>query len=182
MIKEVKSPAKYDWLKDDYKIFLGGSIEMGKAIDWQSDVVARLTHSKCADTRNVIIFNPRRNASWKQSITNKKFKGQVDWELDHLEDSNLIVMFLQPGTVSPVSLLEIGLFAAEIKAKKKDMIILCPEGFHRKGNVDIVCQRYGIEQAKNMDDLLKKITERVRVYQPDLNTEVTKIYKRIMQK
>jgi hypothetical protein len=46
-------------------------------------------------------------------------------------------MYFVPGTISPISLMELGLFANKC-------VVYCPEGFERKGNVDIVCQRYNI--------------------------------------
>ena len=54
--------------------------------------------------------------------------------------------------MSPISLLELGLFAREHK-----MIICCPDGFWRRGNVDIIAQRYYIKQVDNIDDLIKSI-------------------------
>ena len=39
------------------------------------------------------------------------------------------------------------------------MVVCCPEGFYRKGNVDIVCNRYGVTMAKDVDDLVKKTLE-----------------------
>src|SRR3546814_8063343 len=50
--------------------------------------------------------------------------------------------------LSPISLLETGLHARGGK-----LILLCPEGFWRKGNVDITAERYGIEQVATMDEL-----------------------------
>jgi hypothetical protein len=48
-------------------------------------------------------------------------------------------MYFDPNTKSPISLLELGLFA-----QSKKLIVCCPRGFWRKGNVDITCDRYGI--------------------------------------
>ena len=123
-------------------IFLAGSIEMGKAEDWQSQ-----TEWLFRD-KNVTLFNPRRaewDASWTQDIENPQFYQQVNWELNALEKSDLIFMYFAPGTQSPISLLELGLFAHTGK-----MVVCCPEGFWRKGNVDIVCDRYGIPVFSNV--------------------------------
>jgi hypothetical protein len=85
-----------------------------------------------------------------QSADNPQFREQVEWELDALELANLVVMYLAPGTMSPISLLELGIYAANGGNK---LVVCCPEGFHRKGNVDIVCERYGIEQVDSLDEL-----------------------------
>jgi hypothetical protein len=44
--------------------------------------------------------------------------------------------------------LELGLFAHSGKIR-----VICPSGFWRKGNVDIVCQYYNIPLYENFDDL-----------------------------
>lgn len=116
-------------------VFLAGSIEMGTAEDWQQTVVD-------AFPTGVTFLNPRRDdwdSSWEQTITNPQFNAQVNWELDNIEAADFILMYFDPATKSPVSLLELGLFADPRK-----MIVCCPTGFWRKGNVDIVCKRKGI--------------------------------------
>jgi len=119
-------------------MFLGGSIEMGVAEDWQSQVAAAF-----ADVDELVLLNPRRaawDASWRQSIDEPVFREQVEWELEGLERSGVIAMYLAPGTRSPVSLLELGLHARGGK-----LVVLCPPGFWRRGNVEVVCARFGIE-------------------------------------
>lgn len=131
-------------------IFLAGSIEMGLAEDWQKKVQDHLS-----DRRDLVILNPRRDdwdSSWTQEITNPQFYQQVNWELEGLEKANLIVMYLSPETRSPISLLELGLHA-----RSEKMIVCCPEGFWRKGNVEIVCEKYGIPLVETMEDLLKTL-------------------------
>lgn len=132
-------------------LFLAGSIEMGNAEHWQVEVIEAL-----ADT-NWTILNPRR-ASWDVCDTgcsdSEPFREQVEWELDNLARADKILMYFAPGTKSPISLLELGLFA-----DSKKLIVVCPEGFWRKGNVDIVCERYGVTQVDSLKeaiDLLKK--------------------------
>lgn len=130
------------------KVFLAGSIEMGKAEDWQKMIVEGMVNDP------VIFYNPRRddwNTTWEQSIDNEHFNQQVTWELDALDDADIIVMYFDPNTQSPISLLELGLY------KDSNMIVLCPEGFWRKGNVDIVCKRYGIHQVDNIQSLMNSI-------------------------
>lgn len=118
-------------------IFLAGSIEMGNAEEWQNYIIEKLSQKD-----NLIIYNPRRNdwdSSWEQKETNLEFNHQVNWELNKLMVSNIIFMYFSPNTKSPISLLELGLFASTGK-----MIVVCPDGFWRKGNVQIVCNRYNI--------------------------------------
>ncbi len=84
------------------KIFLAGSIEMGKAENWQEKIVNTFNKS-------YLFFNPRRDdwdSSWEQKIENVQFNEQVTWELNALDSSDIIVMYFDPNTKSPISLLE----------------------------------------------------------------------------
>ncbi len=128
-----------------YSVFLAGSIEQDKAIDWQNYIIQNLL------SRDITILNPRRkewDASWKQSIENIEFRGQVEWELEALERADKILMYFDPLTKAPISLLELGLFARTTK-----LLVCCPEGYWRKGNVDIVCQKYDIPQVNSLKEL-----------------------------
>jgi hypothetical protein len=141
-----------------FTVFLAGSIEMGKAEDWQSSMIGSLAHY------NINILNPRRkewDASWVQSRDNLQFYEQVKWELYGLGMSDLILMFLQPGTISPISLLELGLYAASGK-----MLVCCPDEFGRAGNVEIVCEQYRVahctDKSKFFEYSVNKIVQYVR--------------------
>jgi hypothetical protein len=153
MAIEIQAPNEIPNVKTNTKIFLGGSIEMGKAIDWQRELIERLKDEM------ITFLNPRRSdwdSSWTQEITNPQFKEQVDWELNGLETADIIVMVFDPNTMSPISLLELGLHASSEK-----MVVICPEGFWRKGNVDIVCEKHNIKQVKDIDELVKYIYEKI---------------------
>jgi len=124
--------------KDPHRkyIFLAGSIEMGKAEDWQSEM------TKFLNTLNIGVFNPRRDdwdSSWTQAYDNPEFNLQVNWELNALEKADRILMHLVPDTISPISLLELGLYATS-----KKMAVVCPNGYWRKGNVEMICSNYDI--------------------------------------
>ena len=133
---------------DRIKVFLAGSIEMGKAEDWQKKCVKDLADYP------IQFLNPRRDdwdSSWEQTKENKQFNEQVTWELDSLEKSDFIILYFDPATKSPISLLELGIHAC---CNPKKLLVLCPEGFWRKGNVDIVCERYDVRQFDKLEDLL----------------------------
>lgn len=139
-------------------IFLAGSIEMDKAIDWQESITKKL-HKAFDD---IIVLNPRRkdwDSSWTQEITDKNFYGQVDWEHTQFTQADIVLIFFQKGTKSPISLMELGICAERFDNGGADLIVCCEEGFWRKGNVDYICEKYGIDQIKSLDelvDLLKK--------------------------
>jgi hypothetical protein len=136
-------------------IFLAGSIEMGKAELWQDSFIDKLKDLPVA------IFNPRRpnfKPDWEQDISFAPFKEQVDWEMDQLDAASVIGLYFQADTKSPISLLELGMYASSGK-----LIVCCPEGFWRRGNVQIVCSQYGITMVNSLDDLMEKSREKLIV-------------------
>ena len=161
-MKIIKAPNEYredNTQERTFKIFLAGSIEMGKAENWQDKVTNIISEWETyrQGKTEVKILNPRRDdwdSSWEQSINNPQFKEQVEWELSALEASNVIVLWFDPTTKSPISLLELGLFAGSSK-----MVVYCPDGFWRKGNVDIVCEQNGIPNYDNETDFFDFLKE-----------------------
>jgi len=64
------------------EVFLAGSIEQGKARDWQPEVCAAL------EPFNALVFNPRRavwDPTWDQDVSNAELVTQVNWELDLID-------------------------------------------------------------------------------------------------
>lgn len=146
----IKSPNNITLRDFDKKsIFLGGSIEMGLSENWQTEMGNAFSRGG-----QFVVFNPRRDdwdSSWVQEITNPQFNQQVNWELHALEKADFIIIYFDPQTKSPISLLELGLFAQSGK-----LTVICPPGFWRKGNVDIVCNRYNVPLFESIDEFMIK--------------------------
>jgi hypothetical protein len=143
-VREVKAPSPPGLQR---RVFLAGSIEMGLAEQWQERVVSAMS-----GVSGLVILNPRRDdwdSSWEQRADNPRFSEQVEWELDMLDAADIVVMYLAAGTKSPISLLELGLFARSGKLR-----VCCPEGFWRRGNVEVVCRRYQVPMFATLDDLI----------------------------
>lgn len=143
-MREVKPPSPAGL---ETRVFLAGSIEMGLAEQWQERVVTAMS-----DISGLVILNPRRDdldSSWEQQAANPRFSEQVNWELDMLDAADIVVMYLAAGTKSPVSLLELGLHARSGKLR-----VCCPEGFWRRGDVEVVCGRHQIPMFDTLDDLI----------------------------
>lgn len=151
MVK-VFTPPQPTFNAEGRKVFLAGSIEMGKATEWQKEVIRCAEVAFLSFKGRLSIFNPRRSdwdSTWEQKIENPNFFQQVTWELDRIKESDAVIFFFEPGTQSPISLLELG----EVE-KHKDILVVCPEGFWRKGNVDIYCQRHNIPQFNDPKDAI----------------------------
>src|SRR5687768_6609494 len=130
-------------------IFLAGTIDNGSSVNWQEAAIKFFSDS----TYN--IYNPRRDDwdhSWQSKIEDQKFSEQVNWELDAMEKADLIVMNFLPKSLSPVTLLEFGLFA-----KSPKLMVCCPDEFWRSGNIYMVCNKYDIPFFKTMDELLLNV-------------------------
>lgn len=136
-------------------IFLAGSIENGKAADWQTELTLFLNEY------DVVIYNPRRDdwdVSWQQNTGDSNFVQQVHWEINHILAADLVVFYIQGGTLSPITLYELGLVSKDGAAKNKDVIVFCEDGFWRKGNVDVVCNMFNMAAVKTFDELKNGIT------------------------
>ncbi|MCV6637467.1 nucleoside 2-deoxyribosyltransferase domain-containing protein [Candidatus Albibeggiatoa sp. nov. NOAA] len=124
-------------------VFFAGTIDNGNSEDWQASV-----ETKLADL-DVSILNPRRDnwdASWEQTIHNPQFKQQVVWELNGLDAVSVIFMYFAPNSQSPITLLELGLMA-----ESKKMLLVSPQGFWRRGNIEVVAERYQIPLIDDLD-------------------------------
>jgi hypothetical protein len=139
------------------RVFLAGSIEMGAAEPWQDKLIKMLEPWGS----RLIFLNPRRDdwdSSWVQSADSEQFAKQVNWELCHLEYCDIIAMYFDPATKSPITLLELGLFARQ---KAGGMIVCCRDGFWRKGNVDVVCRRYHVSQVDSLEEMVGALKYRL---------------------
>lgn len=142
---------------DTTTVFMAGSIEMGKAEDWQTRLF------KMTSDLPVQYLNPRRDewdSSWEQSVHNEKFVEQVKWELERLKNlkhSGHQVFYFDSNTTSPITLMELEFVAADHNV----IAVCCPKGYFRKGNVDIVCRQYGIPVVETLEELAQAIREAI---------------------
>ena len=134
-------------------VFVGGSIEMGTAVDWQSGLI------RAIGDLEAVALNPRR-ADWDADrepvASDPIFREQVDWELAALERADVIALHLAAGTRSPISLLEFGLHARSGK-----LVVCCEPGFWREGNVKLTAARYGVEVVADLETLVAAIRGRL---------------------
>jgi Nucleoside 2-deoxyribosyltransferase like len=131
-------------------IFMAGSIEMGVADNWQT------RFAQAFNDTDVVLYNPRRDdwdSTWKQSIDDPQFNEQVNWELDHLVRSDLAVFYFDPGTKSPITLMELGFIIGSQHYSKT--VVCCPEGYWRRGNVEVMCNRFYVPMVNDLDGLVE---------------------------
>lgn len=145
-VREYKAPEPIYGSKT-MKIFLAGTIDMGNSENWQAHIVQAFKNTGL----EIDILNPRRDdwdSSWEQNIENPQFAQQVNWELNAMEKANTIIMNFLPDSKSPITLLELGLYADTGK-----LIVICPDEFYRSGNVHIICEKYNIPLYKSIQEI-----------------------------
>lgn len=147
VLKAPNNVPEGDYSSDWPKIFLAGSIDMGKAENWQERLEREL------EEHNVIIYNPRRDdwdSSWVQDISNPQFKEQVEWELDHINDSDLVLFYFDPNGPAPITLMELGY----VIGNEQWCLVCCPEGYWRRGNVQVMTQKHVVPMVDDIESFI----------------------------
>ncbi|OAQ58117.1 Zn(2)-C6 fungal-type DNA-binding domain-containing protein [Pochonia chlamydosporia 170] len=138
-------------------VFLAGTTTTVDNVDWREKLSASLSEHP------ITIFNPNRpdwDSTWREDISFAPYREQVLWELDKQVQADLVVVYFHPATVAPISLLEFGL-SAQVPGK---VIAIAPKGYSKRGNVQIVCQKFGIEFLDNIDELHGVIVNKLHLH------------------
>lgn len=125
-------------------IFLAGTIDMGNSENWQAALVETFSSSE----GRYILYNPRRDTF---TNTPEEMDYQVNWELDHLEKSQIIIMNILGSSKSPVTLLEMGLFM-----KSGKLLVACEPDYYRHANVLLTCARYNVPLYPSLQSLIQE--------------------------
>lgn len=139
---------------DLYSIFLAGSIENGKAVDWQDTLSQTL-----AKFENVVVLNPRRK-QWNPDIGGQELRRQIIWEQIALKRVNLKVFYFDPKTHSPISLLELG----QVLGFQNRVVVYCPPSFFRFTNVEVTCAQYGVNVHSDYNTFVSEIISKISKY------------------
>lgn len=159
----IYSPERPDISIDTISVFLAGTIDMGNSINWQ-EVLFNQIYEKQSE---VVVFNPRRkdwDSSWAQRINNPKFNEQVNWEMDYLTLCTVAAFNFEPDSQSPITMMELGNRLETSKNNPfKFNVVYCPDSFWRKGNVDILCHRYGVEVFTDKTAFFEAILNKLKL-------------------
>jgi hypothetical protein len=164
------SAARLNSIRPNIGVFLAGSIEMGKADNWQ----VRLSDSLLSEypKDDVLIYNPRRDdwdSSWVQDMENDQFRTQVEWELSHLDAANIVVFYFDPTTLSLISLLELGVRLGRKPISNQKVIVYCPKEYTRSGNVYITSLWYGGKLVSSIDELISEVKNEINLWKERVN-------------
>jgi hypothetical protein len=139
-------------------IFLAGTIT---SFVWADDWRAHFTTSLSSLDAPLTVFNPHRpDWTWPTDLRNADFRTQTQWEFDHLMKASIICFYFGMETESPIGLLELGMTAA----LRKSIVCVHPE-YKKKGNVEFVCEKYGLtlvwSKSKGLEELVEATRQRI---------------------
>lgn len=157
-------------------IFLAGSVPTSNqaddtTTDWRNQLSAAL-----ADLP-ITIYNPYRanwDDSWREDIYFVPFRQQLEWELDMQEKADLVLVYFHPDTQAPISLLEFGIW---VRAPGKTVVV-CPQGYWKRGYVQTVCKRFDVEMLDNLDGLKDAVVKKLVLDEPGSPTSLGRVRSR----
>ena len=117
--------------KDNVKVFLAGTIEMGKSVDWQTLLTNKIIDaSYLRAMKDVTILNPRRVLA----PGSDEISEQIQWELNNIQAADVIFIHFAADSISPISLLELGLILGR-STNYQLIIVCCNREYTRYDNV-----------------------------------------------
>ena len=128
-----------------FKVFLGGAIDMGSAVNWQAHVIEVLS-----DQPNLVLLNPRR-----KEFTSETLDEQIKWELKALEMSDIVLIWFPVLSKAPISFLEAGMYI-----KSGRLILGVEEGFYRQRNLELSCEYNNVPLFRNLGDIVDEVLRR----------------------
>jgi hypothetical protein len=127
-------------------VFLAGAIDMGDAENWQQEVIKAFK----SDT-SITLVNPRRN-----EFTEDMEDEQILWELEALDQANIILMWFPKSAEAPVSFLELGLYLRSGK-----LFVGVEQGFYRQRNIELTSQRYRNSVYYSLNELIDAVRNKL---------------------
>lgn len=136
-------------------VFLAGTIDNGDSLNWQNKTIIELMNLGIND---IEIYNPRRE-HWNPNPSKEEMECQIKWEQEYLDKADFISMVLLDDSKSPISLLELGLYA-----KSNKLIVFCTPDFYRWDNVRLTCEKYNIQLVESTHPLViaNKIINKIK--------------------
>lgn len=127
-------------------VFLAGSIDNGEAEKWQDRFCEALQNE------DLLVFDPRRD-EWNTEPSEEELNKQIQWELTHINQADLVVFYFAPKSIAPITLLELGIVAEG----NLPAVVCCPKEYWRSGNVHFICNYYDITLVESFDELIEEV-------------------------
>jgi hypothetical protein len=141
----IKAPDQFTHKNKFMSVFLGGTIDNGSSVNWQEEAADFLLK------HDLNVLNPRRddwNPEWEQTIENPEFYRQVKWEMNAMEFADIVILNFLKGSVSPITLLELGLM---VKNNPQKLYVAADYDYWRRGNIEVICEEFSIPLYPNLE-------------------------------
>ena len=125
-------------------IFLAGSMDTQLSHNWRKQVMD-------AYLGGYNFFDPT-NSNYKK-LNAFDMKLHIQWELDALAMSDKILLNFLPDALSPISLVELGLYVASNK-----LIVVCPKEFYKSSYVHALCEKYSTPMFNKINTALTTLS------------------------
>ena len=77
----------------------------------------------------------------------------IEWELEALSMSDKIILNFLPNALSPISLVELGLYVAS-----KKLLVICPKEFYKSRYVYTLCKKHNTPIFLNLEEAINTVT------------------------
>ena len=124
-------------------VFLAGSIDLYLSTNWRAEII-----NKIGQTFH--FFDP--TIASHNELTDVEMKNHINWELDAMNMADKIILHFLPTAKSPISLVELGLYATS-----KKLIVICPKLFYKSRYVYTLCEKYNVPVFENLDESLSML-------------------------
>lgn len=137
---EVQAPQYAVWPTSLPSVFVGGTIDNGKARNWQRDLVSSL-RDRCP---SVVCLNPRRD-EWDGGDGAR----QVAWEMYMQRRSDYKVYWFEPKYLSPVTLAGVAMFG------DKRTVVGCSADYAYRENLLKFQEVRGFKMVETWDEFVE---------------------------
>ena len=148
----IDAPSNKKPIDNSVKVFLAGTIDADiGSEDWQHKICKKIEDTTDNKYR-ITIYNPRREEF--PDSRSSEVRKQIKWEHNHMDDADLIIMNILEDSKSPISLMELGMYAESGK-----LVVFCKPGFYRYDNVQMVCKKYNVplHNTNDINEICKLI-------------------------
>jgi len=123
--------------RNQRSIFLAGSMDHKQEGSWRDEISAEFGMYS--------IFDPTNNNH--DHLNTKEMKRHINWELNALQLSDIILLNFLPDALSPISLVELGMYVRSNK-----LIVICPQEFYKSNYVHTLCEKYNTPIFNNITE------------------------------
>ena len=125
-------------------IFLAGSIDNKLSGNWRKQFIDKL------DSKDSF-FDPTHDKH--DNLNEKEMIAHIEWELEALSMSDKIILNFLPNALSPISLVELGLYVAS-----KKLLVICPKEFYKSRYVYTLCKKHNTPIFLNLEEAINTLT------------------------